>query len=86
MESWIQQRRLEGMRMFEFTSFTLSLVTQGWLLGPVLMFALVNFVVSLIIMTFVFYIAGLIVVGRERALFSESLRDLASRHDYRGNM
>lgn len=35
-------------------------------------FQIIKFFVGLIVMTFVFYIAGIIVVGRKRALFSDA--------------
>lgn len=38
-----------------------------------LLFAIVFFVIDLIVMTIVFYIAGVIVVGKRRALFSDAL-------------
>jgi len=37
-----------------------------------LLFTLVKFVVGLFVLTFVFYIAGVIVVGGKRALFSDA--------------
>ena len=38
-----------------------------------LLFAVVSFIINLIVMTVVFYVAGLIVVGKRRALFSDAL-------------
>ncbi len=38
-----------------------------------LLFAVISFVVNLIVMTIVFYLAGVIVVGKRRALFSDAL-------------
>lgn len=37
-----------------------------------MMFALMTFVVNLIVMTVVFYVAGVIVVGKKRALLSDA--------------
>jgi len=37
-----------------------------------MMFALTNFIVNLIVMTGVFYVAGVIVVGKKRALLSDA--------------
>ena len=38
-----------------------------------LIFAVISFIINLIVMTFVFYVAGVIVVGKRRALFSDAL-------------
>ena len=38
-----------------------------------LIFAVISFIINLIIMTVVFYVAGVIVVGKRRALFSDAL-------------
>jgi hypothetical protein len=38
-----------------------------------LLFAVISFVVRLVILTIVFYIAGIIVVGKRRALFSDAI-------------
>ncbi len=38
-----------------------------------LLFAVVSFIVNLLVMTIVFYVAGIIVVGKRRALFSDAL-------------
>jgi len=37
-----------------------------------LLFAVVSFIINLIVMTIVFYMAGVIVVGKRRALFSDA--------------
>jgi len=37
-----------------------------------LLFAVISFVINLIVMTIVFYVAGVIVVGKRRALFSDA--------------
>ena len=37
-----------------------------------LLFAIVSFILNLIVMTIVFYVAGVIVVGKRRALFSDA--------------
>lgn len=37
-----------------------------------LLFAIVSFIIDLIVMTIVFYVAGVIVVGKRRALFSDA--------------
>lgn len=56
-----------------FVDFMFELVMQNGLADErELLFALTNFVVSLFIMTIVFYIAGRIVVGGKRALFSDA--------------
>lgn len=56
-----------------FVYFMFELVMQNGLADErELLFALTNFVVSLFIMTIVFYIAGRIVVGGKRALFSDA--------------
>lgn len=36
------------------------------------LFAIISFIINLIVMTIVFYIAGVIVVGKRRALFSDA--------------
>jgi len=41
-----------------------------WVFRPV--FALAAFIVNLIIMTIVFYVAGIVVVGKQRALLSDA--------------
>jgi len=41
-----------------------------WVFRPV--FAVVAFIVNLIVMTIVFYIAGIVVVGKQRALLSDA--------------
>ncbi len=38
-----------------------------------LLFAVVSFIVNLLVMTIVFYVAGIIVVGKRRALLSDAL-------------
>jgi len=38
-----------------------------------LLFAVISFIINLLIMTIVFYLAGVIVVGKRRALFSDAL-------------
>jgi hypothetical protein len=38
-----------------------------------LVFAVILFIINLIVMTIVFYVAGVIVVGKRRALFSDAL-------------
>ena len=37
-----------------------------------LFFAVISFIINLIVMTIVFYVAGVIVVGKRRALFSDA--------------
>jgi len=37
-----------------------------------LLFAVISFIINLIVMTIVFYVAGVIVVGKRRALFSDA--------------
>ena len=37
-----------------------------------LLFAIISFIINLIVMTIVFYVAGVIVVGKRRALFSDA--------------
>ena len=37
-----------------------------------LVFAVISFIINLIVMTIVFYVAGVIVVGKRRALFSDA--------------
>jgi len=49
-----------------------NLVMQKWFEESRLLFTLVKFVVGLFVLTFVFYIAGVLVVGRKRALFSDA--------------
>jgi len=49
-----------------------NLVMQKWFEESRLLFTLVKFVVGLFVLTIVFYIAGVIVVGRKRALFSDA--------------
>jgi hypothetical protein len=38
-----------------------------------LLFAVISFIINLVVMTIVFYVAGAIVVGKRRALFSDAL-------------
>jgi len=38
-----------------------------------LLFGVISFIINLVAMTIVFYVAGLIVVGKRRALFSDAL-------------
>lgn len=38
-----------------------------------LLFTVISFIINLIVMTVVFYVAGVIVVGKRRALFSDAL-------------
>ena len=57
-----------------FVAFFISFVSQDFwsqIPGETLL-ALVSFVVSLLVLTAVFYIAGAIVVGRERATLSDA--------------
>ena len=37
-----------------------------------LLFTIISFIINLIVMTIVFYVAGVIVVGKRRALFSDA--------------
>jgi hypothetical protein len=37
-----------------------------------LLLTIVSFIINLIVMTFVFYVAGIVVVGKRRALFSDA--------------
>jgi len=62
------------MWLFASKAFTANQIMQKWLGFEFsrLWFALTVFIVNLIVMTFVFYIAGIIVVGRKRALFSDA--------------
>jgi len=52
-------------------TFAVNLIRQGLSVEPVV-WKLLNFVLGLIILTVVFYIAGRIVVGKKRALFSDA--------------
>lgn len=52
-------------------AFTMNFVGQEFAAEP-LVWQLLNFVLGLIILTIVFYIAGRIVVGKKRALFSDA--------------
>jgi len=60
------------MWLFASKAFIASLIAQKWFEFSRLWFVLTLFIVNLIVMTFVFYIAGIIVVGRKRALFSDA--------------
>lgn len=53
-------------------AFIIKLIMEKWtwVFRPV--FAIVSFIVNLIIMTVVFYIAGIVVVGKQRALLSDA--------------
>ncbi len=59
------------MWLFAFLNLISGSVTQGPRVEPWL-FQIIRFVVGLLVLTVVFYIAGIIVVGRERALFSDA--------------
>jgi hypothetical protein len=52
-------------------AFAVNLIGQELTVEP-LVWQLLNFVLGLIILTIVFYIAGRIVVGKKRALFSDA--------------
>jgi len=52
------------------TAFALNLIGQELTEG--LVGQLLNFILGLIILTIIFYIAGRIVVGKKRALFSDA--------------
>ncbi len=62
------------MRMTTFAALIISFVNQDfWSQIPSeTLLALVSFIVSLLVLTGVFYIAGAIVVGRQRALLSDA--------------
>jgi len=53
-------------------AFIMKLIMERWtwVFRPV--FAVVAFIVNLIVMTIVFYIAGIVVVGKQRALLSDA--------------
>ena len=59
------------MWLFTFLNLIFGSVMQGPRVEPWL-FQIIRFVVSLFVLTVVFYIAGIIVVGREQALFSDA--------------
>lgn len=60
-----------GPLLFSFLNLIFGSVTQGprvenWV------FQIIKFFVGLLVLTFVFYIAGIMVVGKKRALFSDA--------------
>jgi len=59
------------MLLFAFLNLILGSVMQGPLVER-WVFQIIRFFVDLFVLTFVFYIAGIIVVGRKRALFSDA--------------
>ena len=59
------------MLLFAFLNLVLGSVMQGPRVEP-WVFQIISFFVGLFVLTFVFYIAGIIVVGRKRALFSDA--------------
>jgi len=65
------------MEMLTLTTFLFDLIGEkGWAHIPEehrLLFAITAFIVRLITLTVVFYIAGIIVVGKRRALFGDAL-------------
>ena len=65
------------MEMLTLTTFlSYFMEGRGWSHIPEgyrLLFAVTDFIVRLLILTVVFYIAGIIVVGKRRALFSDAL-------------
>jgi len=64
------------MEIFALTTFLFDFIRQrGWPHIPEeyrLLFGITAFIVQLITLTIVFYIAGVIVVGKRRALFSDA--------------
>jgi len=56
--------------MLMITAFALNLIGQELTEG--LVEQLLNFILGLVILTIIFYIAGRIVVGKKRALFSDA--------------
>ncbi|MEM2975127.1 MAG: hypothetical protein QW821_01725 [Candidatus Bathyarchaeia archaeon] len=63
------------MVSFEFERFVLAVLARGGLRIPdflVLLAGIVQFFISLFVLTFVVYLAGLIVVGGRRARFSDA--------------
>ena len=60
------------MRLFAFMIFVANLVMKDLAQVPQLLFDLASFIVVLVVMSVVFYIAGLLVVGRKRALLSDA--------------
>ncbi len=62
------------MRTVSLATLFISLVRQDLLsqIGGETLLYLVSFIVSLLILTAVFYIAGILVVGKERALLSDA--------------
>ncbi len=57
-----------------FAAFIISVINQDFLpqIPEDILFTLITFVLSLVILTVVFYVAGAIVVGRQRALVSDA--------------
>jgi len=65
------------MEILSLTTFLFDFIGQGgWAQIPEeyqLLFAIIAFIVRLITLTVVFYISGIVVVGKRRALFSDAI-------------
>lgn len=65
---------MRRMWITTFAAFIISVINQDFLpqIPEDILFTLITFVLSLVILTVVFYVAGAIVVGRQRALVSDA--------------
>lgn len=65
---------MRRMWITTFAAFIISVINQDFLpqIPGDILFTLITFVLSLVILTVVFYVAGAIVVGRQRALVSDA--------------
>ncbi len=65
---------MRRMWITTFAAFIISVINQDFLpqIPEDILFTLITFVLNLVILTVVFYVAGAIVVGRQRALVSDA--------------